>query len=361
MGARSVDVRESRSKVAAVNAVATSVDAETPVRPFSRSKLISGARLRELSRHAPAATLAVIAFDLAVIVALAAAAEWLRRVAPAYVSVPAYIVAVAGIGTRQFGIAGIALHDGCHTLILRDRAWNDRVANALLGMLLARPLTATTLNGYRDFHLHHHRTANTDKDPSFGIAAIPYRWPRWKLAGLFLLDLTGISWLIFGVIFRLYARQSVVSFLAFVVAAVLGAHYFPHASLLVLRYWLVPIVTWGWFGNTLRGLAEHYPVDAMAPNAEVPALFLTRDIRTTWFDRHFVVSRYLNLHLTHHIFPSVPSIRLAELQRELSAMPEYRKYAHVVDGYHRVVWEFFSRRRSDVEIDSVKAMIPSEG
>ena len=106
--------------------------------------------------------------------------------------------------------------------------------------------------------------------------------------------------------------------------------------------------TWGIFANQLRATAEHYPEDEYNRGHAVPLVFRTRDIINSWFDKWFIATRSVNLHLTHHLCPQVPFFNLPELQRLLAETPTYRKHAHVTYGYHRVVAEMLFYRKESV-------------
>src|ERR1700689_589814 len=85
---------------------------------FSRHELIAPARLRQLSRITPLVLVALLGFDCVLMVAMALFAERVHRLAFT-------VVAIIFIGARQFGMVTVALHDGGHGLLFRDRQRND--------------------------------------------------------------------------------------------------------------------------------------------------------------------------------------------------------------------------------------------
>ena len=88
---------------------------------------------------------------------------------------------------------------------------------------------------------------------------------------------------------------------------------------LLLLYWIVPIATWGLFINRIRVIAEHYPVNAYGDGTAFSQKLRTRDVVPSLFDRLFVTTRNVNLHLSHHMFPAVPFYNLEKLHAEISA------------------------------------------
>jgi fatty acid desaturase len=289
--------------------------------------MISRSRLAELSRLDPARVLRIVAFDYLVIAAAIVASElwW----SPAL-----YALAVMTIGGRLIGTFSVGLHDGAHRLLVRDRTRNDRIARLLL-----LPAVVASLLEYREQHFAHHRHVNGAADPDLVDYCQWYAAPPWRRAWRLFAALSGLRMML--LLCRLVHRgawpQRV---LAIAVPALLIAGVaIPLAPLrLVALYWVVPLVTWAMFINVLRAVAEHYP-PGTAARPDRPAVFLTRDVRSSWFDAAFVVTRNVNYHLSHHLFPSVPFFHLPALHREIARTETYRRCAHVTRGYHRVLRE----------------------
>ena len=90
---------------------------------------------------------------------------------------------------------------------------------------------------------------------------------------------------------------------------------------LLLAYWLVPLVTAQVWLGMLAELLEHYPLIESAPRV---------DIFMSWNRQAGAPERFLlgekegeGYHLVHHLFPSVPLWRLAEVDRILARDPVY--------------------------------------
>jgi fatty acid desaturase len=292
-----------------------------------RNGMISRERLAELSRLDPARVLRTVAFDFAVIAAAIIVTEL-------FWSPLLYVVAVMAIGGRLVGIFSVALHDGAHRLLVRDRRRNDRIARLLL-----LPSLVGDLFDYREQHFAHHRHVNAAADPDLVDYRNWYAAPPWRRAWRLFASLVGLRVVLSLLrVVRMGAWPARV--LAIAIPAVLVAGVMiPLAPLrLVALYWAVPLATWAVFINMVRTVAEHYPPGTAARDNPSP-VFLTRDVVSSWFDTAFVVTRNVNFHLTHHLFPAVPFFRLPELHREIARTEPYCRSAHVTRGYHRALWE----------------------
>ena len=293
-----------------------------------RSAMISRARLAELSRLDPARVVRAVVFDAVVIAAAMVASElwWSPLV---------YALAVMVIGGRLMGVFSIGMHDGAHRLLARDRRRNDRLAR-----LLSAPALIVDLLEYREQHFAHHRHVNTAADPDLAEYQRWYAAPPWRRAWRLIAALLGLRVVLalVGVV-RTGAWPHRVLAVAIPAVLIAGVALAVAPLRLVALYWVVPLTTWMMFVNLLRAVAEHYPPGTAARPHDRPAVFLTRDVQSTWFDAAFVVTRNVNYHLTHHLFPSVPFFRLPALHREIARTEPYRRNAHVTRGYHRVLWE----------------------
>jgi fatty acid desaturase len=300
---------------------------------FARGAMISRRRLAELSRLDTARVFRIVAFDALVIAAAVIASErwW---------SPPVYVLAVMVIGGRLMGMFSVGLHDGGHGLLARDRQLNDRLAR-----LLSAPALLGDLRAFRGAHFPHHRHVNAAADPDLVDTQRWYGLSPWRRAWRLILALLGLRIvLVVAAVVRTGAWPHRVLAMAIPAALVAGVALGLTPLRLLALYWIVPLTTWGMFLNLLRAAAEHYPPGTAAGPHDRPAVFLTRDVQTTWFDTAFVMPHNVNYHLTHHLFPGVPFFQLPTLHREIARTEAYRRNAHVTRGYHRVLWEvMFSR------------------
>ncbi|WP_080682274.1 fatty acid desaturase family protein [Sorangium cellulosum] len=295
---------------------------------LDRNRMISRRRLAELSRRDTARVLRAFAFDYAVIVAAVVISE-------RFWSLPLYLAAVVTIAARQVGMFSVALHDGAHGLLTRDRARNDRLARRLLV-----PSIVFDLLEYRPMHFDHHRRVNAPDDPDLEEFLDWYAVPPWRRALRLAGALVGLRLLVplCRLVIRGNWRQRALA-IAIPGALVAGVLLPVWPLRIVALYWMVPLATWGMFINLLRAVAEHYPPGTANRPSDAPLVMLTRDVVPSLFDSAFVVTRNANYHLSHHLFPSVPFFRLPELHRELARSEPFQRHAHVTRGYHRALLE----------------------
>lgn len=288
---------------------------------------LAPAEIRRLSRLQPWRTLASICFNwgtIALAIALSVQAEswW------------AYVLAVIWIGTRQHSLA-VHIHDGAHYLLVRNRFWNEVIGE----FLMAWPLLFS-MKSYRTMHFAHHRHLNTHEDPDFHrnrpdllahakslkdvlahLAGFKSNPSDWK--NMFSSTPTARSratamwtWVRFGYYLAIV-----------IVLSVIGA--WP----LFLAYWIVPFVMVLFPLMRYRGISEHWAVknDALLHQA--------RTVTVTPLERLLVYPKYINLHMEHHIYPSIPYYNLPQLHKRLMSQPEYSGNVHITKGVLGTIYE----------------------
>jgi fatty acid desaturase len=309
-----------------------------PLSSFRRADFIPAARLRELSRYDPRAMLIRVGFDYGLIGLAIILSE-------RYQHVWTYLLAVMVIGARQVGIGSVALHEGAHYLLFRNRRANDVFARVILWSVLA-PLVGITLESYRQRHMRHHTAVNTSADPDYPAFEHWHGSSRIRMAFLYAQLLLGLPFL--ATAFRQFMTvplRTKLCELAGIAMLLGGLASGIRVVELFFFYWLIPLATWGFFVNFLRSAAEHSTPGSLRDDAGVPAIFRTAEIINSPFDSIFVTTRGANYHLSHHLYPSVPFYRLKALQRDLTKVEEYVRLSHVTHGYHRYLAEFFGRGR----------------
>ncbi len=224
------------------------------------------------------------------------------------------------IGTRQLGLFVLS-HDCAHMTMFETRWLNDWASEWLMN----RPLTGTTVYGYRKYHVNHHQHTQQSEDPDlhltapFPISKQSFRRKVWR-------DLSGqTGWKQYGAMFRqpfvgatlaLRLRSwlakvgpnlaiNLVFFAAFALA---GVWY------LYFLLWWVPALTWNRFVTRLRNIGEH----AAVPDND-DRLRNTRTTRASWLERAFVAPYRVNFHLEHHLLVSCPYYRLPRAHQMLMA------------------------------------------
>ena len=318
---------------------------------IARAELINHSVVRQLSKRRPATLAARLVLDYAIMAAAIVICEL-------YWHPALYVLAIMTIGARQAGIGSVALHDGVHRLLARNKRVNDLMGR-ILGLTVGVPIVED-FDGYRIRHFAHHRCTNTDEDPDAWLHEKFYDVPRWKGALFLLQALLGMVFvsLFVAFILRQYKSNKVV-FLGLagsLIALTAGVALQFYPAVLIVLYVVIPLATWGLFVNLIRGLAEHYPENEFQRGDDFPEVFRSRDILNTWFDQFFVATRGVNFHLSHHLIPNVPFYRLPALQRELAKSEPYRKYAHVTRGYHRFLLEYFFQRSEPAGLEATTGL-----
>ncbi len=241
-----------------------------------------------------------------------------------------YVLAVMLIGARQLGLA-ILMHDAAHGALHQDQKINDWVGE----WLCAAPVGAR-LEGYRAYHLKHHRYTEQPEDPDLSLSA-PFPITRKSLTRKIIRDLTGQTFLkqrsaqLFGgrkdgeVVNSSNGRFLAVNALLFAALALAG-YWWAYPAL-----WIVPMATWFPLITRLRNIAEHACVDTR----EDPFSH-ARTTRANILERLFIAPFYVHYHAEHHVFMHVPCYNLPAAHRMLMAKG-YGARMQISPGYISVL------------------------
>lgn len=311
------------------------------IRSLKRS-MLDQKKLPGLTKKTASTWAILVAIDLLIICTAALVAEL-------YFSVPLYIIVIMAIAARQVGIGTIALHDGAHGFLAKDKKTNQ-LAGSIMLVSLTVPILGIDSNGYqKDGHFRHHRYLLTKKDPENHFVIEAHNKSKWTTRRDFLLlilfTLSGFAYvltLLRQVIFSKWVYKCGATLV--IAGCVLALIFDIYLLKLFLFYWIIPLATWGLFINYVRGLAEHYPINVHGDNFPLPQHLRTRDIVPSGFDKIFVATRNVNLHLSHHLFPSVPFYNLEKLHKEISTSDRYKMFCHQTNGYHHFLYEYLFLR-----------------
>jgi fatty acid desaturase len=212
------------------------------------------------------------------------------------------IAAVIFVATRQ-NILGLLMHEQCHRL-----AFYSKTGDALCNVFCCYPLFIT-LEGYRRVHLAHHQCFFTDRDPDYTRkqgAAWTFPQRAAKLAGRFLMDLTGLN-VVPTILGKGQARAEAgagkspwLPRLLFYLVA-LSVIAWSGSWLAVVIYWVLPLATvlqaivrWG-------AICEHrYDLGPVDVTESTPL------IEPRWWENLLLPNLNFTLHVYHHWFPRVP-------------------------------------------------------
>lgn len=279
---------------------------------------------------------------------LLALAEWLVIAATLYLATHVlpwwcWPLLAFVIASRQHGLA-ILGHDFAH----RHFSRKNRLLNDSLGDLLCAVPMLGTIASYRAYHFEHHRHTGTARDPNW-VKSMPQRRYAFPMSRAnFVLELLkAITMISLPQFMKHDARDddfwkvdrgTKSRFILFLVGAAACITMFG-VWWQVLWYWIMPLLTFFPALYYLRYAGEHHAL----PEA---SLSLTRTVRCNWFERVFIVPHSVSLHTEHHLYPSVPCIRLPALHELLCRNPAYRQQAAISEGYLSGVLSEFSRHTS---------------
>ena len=200
------------------------------------------------------------------------------------------------------------------------------------------------MDGYRRYHLEHHRHTQQPEDPDLVLSA-PFPVTRSSLGRKVWRDLTGrTAWkqrsaLVrahwgpadapvrarLGRVLRRFGPNLAIN-AGFLAGFALAGHWY-----LYFLLWVVPSFTWEMLVTRIRNIAEH----AVVPDDD-DRLRNTRTTRANLLERAFLAPYRVNYHLEHHLLVSVPCYNLPRMHRLLverglgPRMELRRSYAEVL-------------------------------
>lgn len=291
-----------------------------------RTPYIDPNELKRLSKLEPWKTVSAYLFDVGVI----ALAITLCEITKSWII---WLIAVPVIAGRMHAIAGL-IHEFAHYRFISNKALSDWIGD----LFMAWPI-GTTVDGYRQNHLAHHRYTNSEDDPDWTakLGTRAYTFPqRMRYAILnFLGYVVAISsvrdmGMAAGRMQGDHARNhSYLVLRAVYYLAVLAAVTYFGVWPEYLLYWIVPYTTFFFLFMYIRSVAEHFG-ETMVPDSELNG---TRTVIPHAWEYLFFCPHNLNYHLEHHLYPSVPFYNLPALQRELMKNNRFATESHLTRGY----------------------------
>ena len=286
----------------------------------SRGISIRPDRLKELYAIRPMHALAAVAGTWATILVTVGLALWSH-------SAIVWIVAIPIVARCQHALMVLA-HDAAHFRLLQNRRWNDFV-----GHWICFYPVGSSLEGYRNVHLRHHRHLHTDQDPDLSLSR-PYPATAASWRRKLLRDISGISELQIrgyievrdghsrlarGRMLRDFTPRSVarkVLLLAFLATLF---HFGYLLAFVVL--WVIPQMTVQRVIARVRAVLEHGAV----PDPKDGLLNSRTIISRNRLMRFMMNPHHVAYHLEHHLYPAVPHYNLPKLHLALAADPRYEK------------------------------------
>jgi fatty acid desaturase len=176
-----------------------------------------------------------------------------------------YLFAVVIIGTRMH-VLGVLGHESTHYLFLKNRKWNDFIAN----VTCMYPLF-NSIENYRASHFNHHQYTNTSEDPDWAAKENKeeYEFPKTKKAFFFTLvmyvffiqGIKDIRWMLQRIkkntskqTLSLKKRVLKISFYLLLVLLLTISN----GWVFYLAFWVVPFSTFFFLFMYIRSVAEHF-------------------------------------------------------------------------------------------------------
>jgi len=192
-------------------------------------------------------------------------------------------------------------HEFAHFLVFKKNRFHDFISN----LFTFYPLGAST-DGYRKWHLAHHRHLNTEHDPEKivkGGRLYQRPLPKFWIFALFITDLMGLGILEVLKLQWVVRPRSVLSNIGLVIfwgAIGFAAYHFQRLDLLGL--YVLSMVTSFWAAYRLRAITEHVGT----PSSH-------RFIADS-FSRYFFFPYKTDHHFEHHEWPSIPWYALPDVR-----------------------------------------------
>lgn len=286
-----------------------------PERPdpytYYRRRLLSPARVRELSQPRPRQVILDTLVVWVTIVAMFAAVACYRSWWVALLAVPV-------VGSRYYALFIIG-HDGLHRRLFRDVYSNDLFND----LFILGPIGAITgINNQN--HLLHHQHLARPNDPDRHKHGCFNKTTSVEFAGY----LTGISSIVRSVANVFFRKK----------AAIPGRRGYSLRDLLILGswqllllggltlgigwwaypvLWLFPVYVFTFLADNFRSFAEHsHPeADGQADRHRL----ITFDSNP--IERLFIAPMNMNYHAAHHLWPSIPYFNLPTADAEMRRLP----------------------------------------
>jgi len=236
------------------------------------------------------------------------------------------VVSLLLLANRQLGLA-ILMHECAHYSLFKTRSLNQ-----WLGRIFCGAPVLADLDGYRRYHMQHHKLAGTSIDPDYpnyksypvsksslirktlrdfsGLTAVKTLYALMLMnAGLLKYDMSYQSNSAERALSIGQITQNLLSnlFLPILVNAAMWAILYLSGQGWVYLLWWISYFTVYMFILRIRNAAEH----ASVPNLldDDPRLH-ARTTYADWWERLSFAPNFVNFHMEHHLRPSVPCYNL---------------------------------------------------
>jgi fatty acid desaturase len=253
-----------------------------------------------------------------------------------------YFITVILLAGAHVGLA-ILMHDASHRALFVNSHINEWVGE----WLCAKPIFQS-LEGYRSYHMAHHRLAGTNEDPDL-VMTQHYPITRASFQRKILRDISGVSGVktyagltlmhaeqlkymlngqaianenapqgFFGISKTLIKNLYAFVITNIIIFTILWALHTPWLYVL----WIIAQVFPFQVFLRVRQIADHAVVpDSLSKNP----LLHARSTTAAWWEKMLFAPHHEHFHLEHHLVPTAPSWNLPKLHKilvEENALPE---------------------------------------
>jgi fatty acid desaturase len=283
------------------------------------SEILSKEDLKQLRRKSTPRALMILAINWAMVVcSFAIFIIWTNPLT--------FVISTLLLGGRQLGL-GVLVHECAHSAFLENQKVNDLVGHWLCGSV-----ANTSVYAYREYHLKHHRHAGTELDPDI-VFVDKYPVKRDSLKRKIIRDISGQTGYRDT---RLKLSQFkwsqhypwVLSHLLMISVLTFAGAPWAYAVWWAAEIFVLPLLV------RLRQIGEHGVADDRTSRS--PRLN-TGTTLVSWWERLLVAPNYVNYHVEHHQFASVPCYRLPGLHKKLKQGGYFDNYDCIASGYRDVL------------------------
>lgn len=237
-----------------------------------------------------------------------------------------FLIATLLLGGRQLGL-GILVHECAHNAFFENKKTNDLVGHWLCGSVVN-----TSVYAYREYHLKHHRYAGTDQDPDI-IFVNKYPVEHASLKRKIIRDVSGQTGYRDTLMKLSNFKWSqnypwVISHFLMISVLTLAGAPWAYAMWWAAEIFVLPLLV------RLRQIGEHGVANDRTSRS--PRLN-TGTTLVSWWERLLVAPNYVNYHVEHHQFASVPCYRLPGLHKKLKQGGYFDNYDCIASGYRDVL------------------------
>lgn len=276
------------------------------------------------------------------------------------------IISLVILANRQLGL-GILMHDCAHGVMFKTKWLNEFVGT----WFCAAPIYAH-LDGYRQYHLKHHRVAGTKDDPDYGNYK-DYPVSKASFIRKVIRDFTGLSgikvfyalmlmnlgFLSYDFSYQTKDTRTLRGWAQFKYAFAnhiryLGVHLamalilWSLGVLWVYVLWHVSVIFVGPFVFRIRNAAEHGAVPDLL---NTDPMMNTRTTKANWIERLIFAPNHVNYHLEHHLLASVPAHRLKAFHETLAEKGVMDR-ADIANGYVDVIKKLMTKTARPEAVNS---------